>query len=322
MGYQERWDNASEQMSSVKRKYGMFWIRLPTPRCRTATQKHGPPGTGRNERQVGRLRHRVIHGIFVSAALSLALAGCKPDTSPPPGLHGAMRAMAMAAQPGAADRRISFSHEFAVELPNSAVEATQQKNLTDCLAAGCTVLNSRLDRLPDGAVQGSISVRIAPDRYPGFAEAITAPPARLISRAEAAVDETAPMLDVEKRLAAQTALRDRLLELLKQAGSGVSDLVAGEKQLADVQGTIESETAQRDYLRTITDTVKVDVSYNGLIQQAGPFDVSPIRAAIDRFAQDVILSLGQLISCVAYALPWVPLALLAGWIGRRLVRRG
>jgi len=98
-------------------------------------------------------------------------------------------------------------------------------------------------------------------------------------------------------------------------------LVAVEKQLADVQGTIESETAQRDYLRTITDTVKVDVAYNGLIQQAGPFDVSPIRAAADRFVHDVIFSVGQLISCVAYALPWLPLAALAGWIARLLFRR-
>jgi hypothetical protein len=261
-----------------------------------------------------------MHLIVVASAV-LGLAGCKPETSPPPGLRGAMRAMAMAAPPGAPDRRIAFSHEFAVQLPNGAVEATQQKNLNDCLAAGCTVLNSRLDRLPDGVVQGSISVRIAPDRYQAFAETVTAPPARLVSHAEAAVDETAPMLDLDKRLAAQTALRDRLLELLKQAGGSVGDLVSVEKQLADVQGTIESETAQRDYLRTVTDTVKVDVAYNGLMQQAGPFDVSPIRAAADRFAHDVIFSVGQLISCVAYALPWLPLVVLAGWIARKLVRR-
>jgi hypothetical protein len=259
--------------------------------------------------------------VMFAAALALVLAACKPDTAPPPALRGAMRAMAMAAPPGDADRRIAVSHEFAVELPNGAVEATLQKNLADCLAAGCSVLNSRLERLADGVVQGSISVRIAPTRYQALADAIIAPPAKLVSHAEAAVDETAPMLDVEKRLAAQVALRDRLSEMLKQTGTSVSDLVAVEKQLADVQGTIESETAQRDYLRTITDTVKVDVAYNGLIQQAGPFDVSPIRAAADRFVHDVIFSVGQLISCVAYALPWLPLAALAGWIARLLFRR-
>ncbi len=208
-----------------------------------------------------------------------------------------------------------------MELPNARVEATQQKNLTDCLVAGCTVLNTRLDHLPDGAVQGAISIRIAPDRYPAFADAITAPPARLVSHAATAEDKTVPLLDIEKRLNAQLALRDRLSELLKQAGTSVADLVAVEKQLAEVQGTIESEIAQRAYLRSVTDTVKVDVAYNGLIQQAGPFDVSPIRAAIDLFVHDVVLSFGLLISCVAYVLPWLPPAALAGWIVREVVRR-
>ena len=54
-------------------------------------------------------------------------------------------------------------------------------------------------------------------------------------------------------------LRDRLSQILKQAGTSVADLVAFEKQPADVQGTIESETARRDYLRTVTDTERVDL---------------------------------------------------------------
>lgn len=224
--------------------------------------------------------------------------------------------MSMAAAPGAADRRIAFSHSFVVELPSAVVEATQQKTLTDCLAAGCTVLATHIDRMRDGVIEGSISVRIAPDRYAGFAAAITAPPARLISHTETAEDKTVPFLDIEKRLDAQTALRDRLSQMLTQPDTSVADLVAVEKQLADVQGTIESETAQRDYLRTITDTVKVDVTYNGLLQQAGPFDVSPVRVALDDFGHTVIQSMGEMIGWIAYALPWLPLTALLLWMGQ------
>jgi hypothetical protein len=170
-------------------------------------------------------------------------------------------------------------------------------------------------------VEGSISVRIAPDKFQSFADSLTAPPARLISHAQSAEDKTTAVLDVEKRLAAQEALRDRLTQLLQQANGNVGDLVSVEKQLAEVQGTVESETAQRDYLRTITDTVKVDVTYNGLIQQAGPFDVSPIRAALDSFMQTMIASVGEVITWIAYALPWLPLAALAGWALRVVFRR-
>lgn len=261
--------------------------------------------------------------LYAILVLSLvALAACKRQPQPMQfAAPAGMRSMAMAAAPDAADRRIAFSENFVVELPGSAVEATQQKTLEACLAAGCSVLNTRLDRLRDGSVEGSISVRIAPDKYQAFADAITAPPARLVSHAETAEDKTIPLLDIEKRLGAQIALRDRLAEMLKQAGTSVGDLVAVEKQLADVQGAIESETAQRDYLRTITDTVKVDVSYNGLIQQAGPVDLSPIRIAFDRFVQTVIESFGDMVDWVAFALPWLPLAALGGWGAFRIVRR-
>jgi hypothetical protein len=196
---------------------------------------------------------------FALVAVPSLLGGCKPEAAPP-GLAGSTRIMATAAEPGTPDRRIAFSHSFAVELPSNVVEATQQKNVTDCLAAGCRVLSTHIDRLENGVVQASISLRIAPDHYSAFATEITAPPARLVSHTETAEDKTIPLLDIEKRLDAQIALRDRLSQMLKQAGTNVTDLVAVEKQLADVQGTIESETAQRDYLRTMTDTVKVDVA--------------------------------------------------------------
>jgi hypothetical protein len=274
------------------------------------------------------MRHPVRFGtIGVLAACLLAPAACKRESPPPMAYAGApvapaaMRSMAMAQAPDATNRRVAYTEDFVVELPSSAVEETQQQTLSKCLAAGCTVLNTRLDRLRNGVVQGSISVRIAPDKYQAFADAVVAPPARLVSHAETADDKTIPLLDIEKRLAAQTALRDRLQQMLQQAGTSVGDLVAVEKQLAEVQGTIESETAQRDYLRTITDTVRVDVSYNGLIQQAGPIDVSPIRAALDEFVQTVIESFGEMIGLIAYALPWLPVAGLAAWLLRRIVRR-
>ncbi|MFL5258086.1 MAG: DUF4349 domain-containing protein, partial [Rhodopila sp.] len=90
---------------------------------------------------------------------------------------------------------------------------------------------------------------------------------------------------------------------------------------AEVQGTVESLTAQRDYLRTVTDTVRVDVSYNGLIQQAGEVDLSPLRAALDDFLAAMIGSAGDMVTWIAVALPWLPLAALGLWLARALLRR-
>jgi len=187
----------------------------------------------------------------IIAMALLLLTACRRDSATPMLAAPMARTFAMAAAPGTPDRRIAVSHDFVVELPSAAVEATEQKALSDCLAVGCTILSSRMH----------------------------------------------------------------------QAGTSVADLVAVEKQLAEVQGLIESETAQRDYLRTITDTVKVDVAYNGLVQQAGPFDISPIRLALDDFLRTLIESVGGMILAIATALPWLPLAASAAWILGWAVRR-
>jgi hypothetical protein len=269
----------------------------------------------------GRGSERRIKWCFALIAMAaLLLSGCKKQATPQP-LIASGRIMAKAAEPGSTDRRIALSHSFAVELPSAVVEATQQKDLSDCLAAGCTVLSTHIDRFQNNIIQASISIRIAPDRYQAFAAAITVPPAVLRSHTETAEDKTVPFLDLEKRLEVQTALRDHLAGMLKQTGTSVADLVAIEKQLVDVQGAIESETAELSYLRTITDTVQVDVRYNGLVQQAGPLDISPIRLAVDNFAHAAIESLGTLIRFTAIALPWLPLVVLAGWILRLVLRR-
>jgi hypothetical protein len=255
-----------------------------------------------------------------------------PPPAPAPVVGVAPGTLAGVAGTGNPAQHIAYSHAFIVELPNDAVAAVQQKNLADCLAAGCTVLGTQLREVRNGPryylerigeVYAEISVRIAPDHFAAFAAAIAAPPGRLISHSEKADDETAPLLDVEKRLDAQTTLRDRLTLMLKQQGASVADLVAVEKQLADVQGAIESATAQRDYLRTITDTIKVDVTYNGVIARTGSFDYTPLREAMDGFARSIIASLGQLILFIAVVLPWLPVAAVIFWFVRHLwLRRG
>jgi hypothetical protein len=100
-----------------------------------------------------------------------------------------------------------------------------------------------------------------------------------------------------------------------------ADLVAIEKELAQAQGDIEAATAQRDYLRTITDTVRVDVSYIGQPAQIAGLDFFPITSAINGFWRTAIASVGTLISFLAAVLPWLPLVALVWWGIRRSVRR-
>jgi len=184
------------------------------------------------------------------------------------------------------------------------------------------VLETRLDQLGDGRVNARASVRVAPERYPALAAVITAPPAEVTTQSERADDRTIAVLDVDKRLEVKTALRDRLTAMLNDpATKSVTDLIAIEKELVQAQGDIEAATTQRNYLRTITDTVQIDITYDGHQVVVAGYDFSPIKRAIDGIGGTFATSVASLITFVAAAAPWLPVIALLVWGARRGLRR-
>ena len=219
-------------------------------------------------------------------------------------------------------RQIAVTRGFTLRMPSSEVTAVQQRHLAECAKLGCTVLETHLDRLSEGRISARASVRIEPDRYPAFAAVITAPPAEVMTRSERAEDMTVAVLDVDKRLEVKTALRDRLAAMLKESGTkSAADLAAIEKELAQAQGDIEAAIAQRDYLRTITETVRVDIAYDGRPGVVAGYDFSPIKRATDGIGRTLITSFASLIVFLAAAVPWLPVIVSVVWGVRWGLRR-
>jgi hypothetical protein len=226
------------------------------------------------------------------------------------------------AAPANAQTKLAVTHTFELGMPSEQVEAVQRRHLDECAKLGCTVLTTTLQHGGQGRVYARTSLRISPQSFDAFAKALAALPARITSHAQTAEDKTLPLLDVEKRLEAKTALRERLEAMLKDpATKSTADLLAIEKELALIQGDIESATAQRDYLRTITDTVRVDISYDGIVAEVGGVDLGPLKRAASEFGDTVLTSLATLIYVFAALLPWLPVIVLLGWAMRRGVRR-
>src|SRR5262249_35544912 len=149
-----------------------------------------------------------------------------------------------------------------------------------------------------------------------------APRAEGSSHPESADDKPLQIVDTDKRLELKTALRDRLTAMLRDpAPKTTADLVAIEKELAQVQADIEAATAQRDYLRTITDTVRIDINYNGQAALVAGIDLSPIAEAARGSGRTMVASVAALISFLAAALPWLPLIAFLVWAVRRGLRR-
>jgi hypothetical protein len=210
--------------------------------------------------------------------------------------------------------QIAVTRGFTLRLPSNEVTAVQQRHLAECAKLGCTVLETRLDRLSEGRVSARASVRIEPDRYPAFAAVITAPPAEVTTQSERAEDMTVTVLDVDKRLEVKTALRDRLAAMLNDpVAKSATDLATIEKELAQVQGDIEATIAQRDYLRTITETVRVDIAYDGRPVVVAGYDFSPIKRAANGIGQTLITSVASLIVALAALVPWLPVIVFVVW---------
>jgi len=208
-------------------------------------------------------------------------------------------------------RHIAVTRSFTLRLPGSEVAAVQERHLAECAKLECTVLETRLDQLGDGRVSARASVRVAPERYPALAAVITARPAEVTTQSERADDRTIAVLDVEKRLAVKMALRDRLTAMLNDpATKSVADLIAIEKELVQAQGDIEAATTLRNYLRTITDTVQVDITYDGHQVVVAGYDFSPIKRAIDSIGGTFATSVASLITFVATTVPWLPVIVL------------
>jgi hypothetical protein len=219
-------------------------------------------------------------------------------------------------------RHIAVTRGFTLRLPSNEVAAVQERHLAECAKLGCTVLQTRLDRLNEKLTNARASVRIAPDRYPAFAAVIMAPPAEVTTQSEQAEDRTVAVLDVDKRLEVKTALRDRLTAMLRDPiTKSAADLAAIEKELAQAQGDIEAAIAQRDFLRTITETVRVDITYEGRSVVIAGYDFSPIKRAADGIGQTLIASVASVIVFLAAAVPWLPLIVFVVWGVLRGFRR-
>lgn len=238
------------------------------------------------------------------------------------GLDAVRGGLSAQAAPANTQAKLAVAHAFELSLPSDQVETVQRRNLDECQKLGCTVLTTSLQHGIQNSVYARMSVRISPQSFEAFAKALAAAPARITSHTQTAEDKTIPLLDVEKRLEAKTALRDRLEGMLKDpATKTTADLLAIEKELAQIQGEIESATAQRDYLRTITDTVKVDIAYDGIVAEVGGTNLGPLKRAASEFGDTVLASVATLIYVFAALLPWLPAILLLGWMIRRGFRR-
>ncbi|MBB3230777.1 hypothetical protein FHR97_001626 [Halomonas stenophila] len=144
-------------------------------------------------------------------------------------------------------------------------------------------------------------------------------------------DRTQQIIDLEARLAQQVVLRERLTELAEE-GRGFSerriqDLLQVERELARVQGEIESMQGRQRHLARVTDSVAITARFQEQrwVEPHQHGVLAPLWRALDRSVSLFFESLGQVILVVVFLTPWLVIGLPVLWLLSRLwrpLRRG
>jgi hypothetical protein len=240
------------------------------------------------------------------------------------GFNVAQNAVAPPPSQAASTTRTAVVHAFTLQMPADEIEAIYLRHLDECARLGCIVVSSHLNRSSSGPPYANASIRINPASFAAFEKILTQPPVHVVTHSQASDDKAIAFLDLEKRIDAKVALRDRLMTMLKEpVGKSTTDLLSVERELTQVQGDIESASAQRDYLRTITETVRLDISYMTIAAPQGAVDLyaSQFKQTFLQSGGVLLRLFAGLVTLLVAALPWAPLVALLAWGGRRAMRR-
>jgi hypothetical protein len=223
---------------------------------------------------------------------------------------------------------IAYSYSMSLELPARNVVALRDAHLAACTAAGprkCQVLGSGSSVMGEDQVTAELRLRGEPQWLATFRAAVESDAAksegRVISSAIGSEDLTRQIVDTEATLRAQTTLRDRLRELLAKHQGKLADLLEVERELARVQGEIDSRTSQLAVMRARVAMSDLSVTYVSRAVLVGDRTGDPTLQALLDFVDIVSHSFASVIRFVAGVLPWLLVIAPIAWLLRRWWRR-
>lgn len=224
---------------------------------------------------------------------------------------------------------MAYRYNYGYVLPAKAVAATANSHMQICLDAGpakCEVLNSTTQSRNESYVSASLIIRGEPKWLESYktqiSESVSDAKGELKNLSIDAEDLTRAILDTDARLKAKKSLRTRLETHLETRNAELADLLALERELARVQGEIESITSNLNVLKKRVSKSIVNLNYQSKSVAVDGGTFSPVTEAFKSFFENFAWALGAVITFFAAFLPWLilvilPLIWVVRWIWRR-----
>jgi len=221
---------------------------------------------------------------------------------------------------------IAYSHSIGMRLPVKAIEPTMQAHVDACNKAGpavCVVTNSWLSAYSETDANASLNLRATPAWIETFLAGVEAEAEAVkgdvTSRQTTAEDLTVTIIDTDARLKAQQVLQARIEELLADRPGNLGELLETQRELARVNGEIDSLTSSLAALRQRVDMSALSVSYETKINPVSQGALAPLSDAFSSFFYNLASAVAAVITAFAVGLPWLLLIGALLWIWMRLI---
>lgn len=224
---------------------------------------------------------------------------------------------------------LAYRYNYGFSLPAKAVAPTAKSHAAMCQKAGpalCQILSSNTSSQNSDYVNASLQLRAEPEWLKQFTAeiqtSVSEAKGEMTHSGVSAEDLTRSILDTDARLKAQKTLRTRLERLLETRDAKLPDLLALERELARVQGQIESATTTLNVLKKRVSMSIVEIHYQTQSVAVSRSALSPISRSLKNFAGNIATGVGAVIEFASFVLPWLLLVILPGlWLIRRLWRQ-
>lgn len=245
-------------------------------------------------------------------APAMARAEAAPmDSPPPPPPPG----QGPGAQGGV---MLAYSYAMGIKAPKDAIEPLVAAHTKICIDAGvavCQVLGSSVNSYNDEQTSGYLSLRAEPKWLATYRAAIPSDAekagGKITQNTVSSEDLTTQITDTQARLQAKIALRDRIKALLERRDGTLSDALQAERELANVQGEIDSMTAQLESMKARVAMSALTISYETDLNKSG-VAANPVVEALSDFGRVTLESLGGIIRFISRT--WLPALFLLGML--------
>lgn len=224
--------------------------------------------------------------------------------------------------------RMAYSYRYSFVLPGPAIAHAQQAHLALCDRLGparCQLLAMATVAGDEHTPRASLKLRVASASARQFGvaleKAVSGVGGRAVDRAITAEDVSKDLVDTQARIHQRELLIERLTEILRTRKGTVDELVAAERSVAAAQEELDQAKAWLTELQGRVAMSTIEVEYSATVAAPVERAGSGIGETFAASAQAFVIAMGAVLRLLIFSGPWLMLAAIGWWGGRRAWRR-